>query len=304
MNNWTNLIGVWAVLPDWLVFHKNQIEGLMSSNVSPETEARSFGPEDLIERHGDNLVIIPIHGPMIKNAGFFEMFFGFTSTSMTTQAINLAANDESISGIMIHAESPGGHVSGVHELSEAVRLAALQKPVHSHIEDLGASALFWGVAHSTRITANQMAEVGSLAAMAIVPDSSAAFAESGVRINVVAPDRAPHKGAGVPGTEVTDEQLSEIKSRVMAVDRVFMRAVQAGRGMTSEQLRAVNDGRVFPASEAKQLGLVDDVRTFGAALADLRRRTGNGARGRHRAAWEQTHARLATLEEAVRCQQN
>lgn len=282
---WNNVIGMWGVLPEWMAIFQPQLEAFMAEQSPVEHQAFRFGPEDLIERHGDNLAIIPLHGPMMKHGGLFAMLFGFTSTDMVRRALDIAGRDKDIQGIMVHGESPGGHTAGVHELSETVRVVAKAKPVAFHFDDIGASAAYWAGAHATTITANPLAEIGSLGTMAIVPDTSALHAQAGVKIHVIT--RAKFKGIGIPGTEVDDEGLAEIGRRVDAVNAFFMRAVKSGRGFTDDQLNAVNDGRVFIASEAKKLGLVDDVRSFEAALAEFGRTIGSnrgqGTRQRLRA---------------------
>jgi signal peptide peptidase SppA len=301
LSTWTPLIGLWAVLPEWLTAHYPQITALMDEqrlHALPETDldSRAFTPADLIQRTAENLAIIRVHGPMVKRAGFFEQLFGFTGSDGVREAIDMAASSPDITGILLSVESPGGHVAGVHELSEAVRRATAVKPVAVHMEDLGASAAYWASAHATRITASPITEIGSIGTMAVIADTSQLAAAEGIKIHVVS--TGTYKGLGVPGTPIESAHLEEIQRRVNGVNQFFLRAVQAGRRLTPEQRTLATDGRVFLAAEAKSLGLIDDVRSMSAALRDLARLAATGRAGDTRSAIAARRTALEDISDA------
>lgn len=295
-NEWSNFIGAWAVLPDWLALHQGQIEAFMDGSLvrksNEEHQAISFGPEDLIQRGDKGLAQIAIHGPMIKHAGFWETLFGYVGTDMVRAAVDHAANAEDISSIMLHIESPGGHVAGVHELAQSVRAANQKKPVAAYIEDIGASAAYWVASGARLITASPTAEVGSLGTLAVIADLSAMAAQTGIKVHVISTGK--FKGMGTPGTEVEDEHLAEIQRRVNDVNAFFMAAVRQGRQMNAEALGQVNDGRVWIADRAKNLGLIDGVGTYEQAIKGLGRESG-GDRVRRKVL-----AELAVMSERFR----
>lgn len=273
---WTPLVGAWAVLPDWLAAHKGQLLSLCNGP-SPDVvramqpEARTFTPRDLISRTSNDLAVIPLHGPMIKRAGFWEMLFGFTGTDTVREALQYAGADQEIKGILLQVESPGGHVAGVHELAQAVRTVAQTKPVLVHMDDIGASAAYWASTHATKITASPTTEVGSLGTMAVVVDESKLANSLGITVHVVS--TGTFKGMGVSGTPIEPDHLAEIERRVAGINAFFMRDVRQGRKLTAEQFTQATDGRVFLAQDAKALGLIDEVRSFSSALRELGRLT-------------------------------
>ena len=95
---------------------------------------------------------------------------------------------------MLHVDSPGGHVAGVQALADTIFQARKLKPLHAHIEDLGASAAYWLASQANTVTANSTAEVGSIGTMAVVHDSSGAAAKAGIKVYVVS--SAPAAGIG------------------------------------------------------------------------------------------------------------
>jgi protease IV len=173
------------------------------------------------------------------------------------QKINsLAANDR-IGSIVILVDSPGGTVSGTHDLYEAVSRAAALKPVYAFIEDMGASGAYYAIAGATRIFANTTALVGSLGVYTVTTDASAFAENMGVKPIVVRAGK--HKGAGVWGTKVTAEQIEHLQRLVDAQAQHFVAAVARGRRMKVERVSDLADGSIYVGSQAVAAGLVDEI---------------------------------------------
>lgn len=178
--------------------------------------------------------------------------------------------DKSVDGIMLVIDSPGGGVPGVDDAAQDVAAVAKRKPLFAYAEDLLASASYWLISGASRIVANRSARVGSLGTFAVVRDLSRMAEREGVRVHVISTGGV--KGAGVPGTEITEEQLAEARREVEAVNDLFVESVAAGRGLSVEATRELFDGRVHIAAEARRLKLIDEVSTLAEAVQDLRRR--------------------------------
>jgi signal peptide peptidase SppA len=294
---WNHLLGVWAIAPDFVAPLQMQIEGFLHEGyrAEPVIEARAQ-PDDLIAMSAGGTAIIPLHGPIMKHDTLLGQLFGMTSIRAVQQALSQALAAEDVRRILFHVESPGGHVAGIHAFAEAVRQARRVKPVAAHIDDLGASAAYWAIAHADRITANAPAEIGSLRTMAITVDSSKNAIQRGYAVHVVT--RAAYKGIGVEGTTLAPEHLAYIQDRVDYQDQFFLSAVRGGRQLDEGQLAAVTDGRVWGATEAKALRLIDEVRSYERALQDFERMTTTGSRPTEvRERISQRRAALNALEE-------
>ena len=101
-------------------------------------------------------------------------------------------------------------------------------------------------------------------------DASGLAERIGIKVHVVR--AGEFKGAGMFGTEVTDEQLSEFQRIVNGLNEQFLDAVQTGRNMSRQQVEAVADGRVHIAAEAVKLGLIDAVGSFDSVLQSFTER--------------------------------
>lgn len=244
-----NHLGVWAVEPIWF----RQAVASVQAGMWPANKQEQ--PSDKYSLIG-NVAAILIQDFMMKG----QSKYGGTSTVQTRLAIREANRDESVEAILLHIDSPGGHHFGTDELASEVR--ASRKPVVSYIEDTGASAAYWtaAAAGQGRVYANRTAEVGSIGTFAVLKDESRAVENEGVTVHVVS--TGPLKGAGVPGTPITEGLLAEVREAVNRAFSFFADSVKSDRRMTDEQFAAVSDGRMFGASDAVTRGLIDGIATL------------------------------------------
>jgi signal peptide peptidase SppA len=208
----------------------------------------------------DGVAHIPIRGAIMREVPWIFDAVGIdaTSTIETQDAIETALSDPDVSSIMLDVHSPGGAVSGVEELANTIAEASSSKPVKAHAT-MAASAAYWLASQAQSITASVDAPIGSIGVYSVVADSSAAAESAGVKVHVI--KSGEHKGAGEPGSEVTDEQLAHIQERVNATAGRFASAVAKGRGLSPEQVADLADGRVWVGDDAQARGLVDEITT-------------------------------------------
>jgi signal peptide peptidase SppA len=250
----------------WLRTHLPLIERAdISMDAAPQRDTTRF------TRAGE-VAIIDVAGPITKHLSFWSFLFGGASTEETKRAVRDAMADDQVSSLLLRVDSPGGHVAGVQDLADVLFEARATKRVYAHIEDLGASAAYWLASQAHRITANATAEIGSIGTLAVIEDWSEFAAQEGVTVHVVTSQGAEaHKGMGVPGTAITAAHLADIQRRVDAVNAHFLQSIARGRKLAMTRVRSLADGRMHDAAVAQDLGLIDGVMSFEAALAQILR---------------------------------
>lgn len=275
--------GVWAVLDDRfraMVQRANQID--LTAHVRDQAQQRADwadgdGP-DLAYLVDGSVAIIELCGPLTK---YGSSLASGTSMALARRMVRLAANDDAITAIVLRIDSPGGTVSGTDDLAQDVAAAAGRKPVAAYIEDLAASGAYWVASQASKIYANRSALVGSIGSYATLVDSSGAAEKEGLKVHVIR--SAEFKGAEVAGVEIADETLAEWQRVVDGSHDRFVRAVAAGRKLSLARTRELADGRVHFAAEARELGLIDEIRAFDDVVAALnkpkRNRTPQNSQG-------------------------
>ena len=225
---------------------------------SPAAGGRGF------EVTPDGVALIEIIGSLSK---YDSSLSGGGGTIRLRQQIRHAASSDDVRGILLIIDSPGGTAAGTADLAAEVARANQQKPVTAYIEDLGASAAYWVASAAGKVFANAQALVGSIGTYAVLTDFSAQAAMIGVKVHVVR--AGAMKGAGTPGTEITQEQLGEWQQIVNDLNEQFLAGVSAGRKLSPAQVAELADGRIHIAAKAHTLGLIDGIKTLDEALSQF-----------------------------------
>lgn len=261
-NCFANHLGYWLAKPEWVAAALAHIKA--GTWVAHRED--QFNEGSGFQRTSDGIAVVGIQGPMMKGASKF----GGASTVETRLALREAAADPDIRGILMAIDSPGGHVAGTQQLADEVKRVDAVKPVHAHIEDMGASAALWVASQARHVTANRTAEVGSIGVLAALEDSSEQAKAEGVTVHVIS--TGEFKGMGMPGAPVTKAHVAHASDLAHAIFGHFQGAVQAGRNMTDAEVAAVSDGRTWLAEEALSLKLIDGVGGLDEAAAGFGRR--------------------------------
>lgn len=266
-------VGAWAIEPSTFagLWHLAQsIDLAVHVRAADAAKARATdapSPALALEKTATGngtIAIVKIAGVMMKP----QSSFGGTSTIQARRDIRQAAADPDVAGILLAIDSPGGTVAGTDDLAADVRAARKSKAVWAHIEDMGASAAYWIASQAAHITANSnTALVGSIGTVSVIYDQSGAAEKQGVRTLVFA--TGPLKGAGWPGSKVTDEQAAHFQGIVDSMQASFDQAVQKGRGFTNAQLAAVRHGGAMTAPKALDANLIDAIQPLSKTIADF-----------------------------------
>ncbi len=223
--------------------------------------------EKIPARNGQSIGVIKIAGTMMKSQSSMG---GGASTVQLRRDIRQAAADPEVSGILLAIDSPGGTVAGTDDLAVDVRAARDKKPVYAHIDDLGASAAYWVASQADKIYANSStAMVGSIGTMTTIYDASEAAAKEGVKAILI--KTGPLKGAGTPGTVITEEQRAYFQDLINQSQKSFDSAVKNGRKLSVKELADVRSGAVFGAETAQTRKLIDGIQPMGKTMAELTR---------------------------------
>lgn len=209
---------------------------------------------DRIYRRFGNVAVVKIHGVIDKVISQFEMdCYGGCDLADVDQALSLAAGDARVDTVVLDIDSPGGSVIGVQDT--ATRIAALRetKEVHAFIPAMACSAGYYLASQADIIAAASSAIIGSIGVYCAILDASEYYAELGAKMQFI--KAGQFKTMGTEWRPLTDEERAILQEGVNRNYDAFKAAVT--------ELREVEDstmqGQWWPASEAQQLNLVDEL---------------------------------------------
>ncbi len=250
--------------------------------------------EDIMEVSG-GVAIIHVHGVMMKEVGWSDE----VSTPAIEQALLQAAADADVKSALVLFDTPGGSTAGLVQAAEAMAALAAVKPVVAQSEGMIASAGYFLASRAHKIYAERGHLIGSIGTRLMVYDFSKLFENIGVV--PVSIDTGPLKSTGAFGTAVTDEQQAYLQKIVDGFQAEFRAAVVAGRGFDNEQYEAVATGAVHHVAEARQLGLIDGIRTKAQTLAAMPTRKPRSTKTRSETmSTNDNEPKAATLQELKR----
>jgi protease-4 len=212
----------------------------------------------------NGVAVIDIKGVLLKKVPQWVRWWGISATGYDEIRTDLAeAVASRAKEIRLRIESPGGQVAGSQETADAIHAAGKTKPISAEIEDMGASGAYWLASQALEVSANPNAIVGSIGVYTAFVDSSRAAERAGFKVHLIA--SGPHKGMGTPGVPISEEQLAGYRRVVDGMAEAFVASVARGRRVEADLVRTWATGQVWLASQAKAIGLIDDVRNITAA---------------------------------------
>ena len=201
--------------------------------------------------------IVRIEGVIVGGEG--GDFMGTTLGAEDVAAhLRRAAEDPSIRAVVLRLNSPGGSAAAAQEIGQEVdRLRQAGKKVVASMGDTAVSGAYWIAAKADRIVANPATITGSIGVIIQTQHLVGLYEKLGIDTETV--KSGPHKDMGSPARPLTPEERRIFQGMVDDIYDQFVAVVAAGRKMEESRVRQLADGRVFTGSQAKELGLVDEM---------------------------------------------
>ncbi|HEY5936982.1 MAG TPA: signal peptide peptidase SppA [Kofleriaceae bacterium] len=184
-------------------------------------------------------------------------------------ALRTIANDDSVKAVVLRIDSGGGSAQASELIWRAIAELKQKKPVIVSMSDVAASGGYYIAAGATKIYALEDTLTGSIGVVGGKIAPANALANLGIKTYPI--------GRGKHATIVTSlapwsaEEKQLIRVTMDEVYNVFVGRVAQGRNKTPAQVQPIAQGRVWTGTKAKELGLVDEIGGFDAALAEARK---------------------------------
>jgi protease-4 len=197
--------------------------------------------------------------------------FSAAGTGPVLAQLHEAAEDPDIGALVIRINSPGGTVAASQELyEEALKVKEAGKKLVVSMGDVAASGGYMVACAADKIVANPGTTTGSIGVIMQFQNVEGLYDKLGLKENVI--KSAPHKDIGSSTRPMTAEERKILQGMVDEMYEQFVKIVARGRNMSVEEVRKLADGRIFTGTQAKELGLVDELGNYYDALriaADL-----------------------------------
>ncbi|MCK9377185.1 MAG: signal peptide peptidase SppA [Syntrophobacterales bacterium] len=254
-------LGVWLLLA----------AGCVTVKVSLFEEPAPLKEKTISGYGRDKILLMDVSGVILEGPHrILGLTKGATSPSRIKEELEKASKDDHIKAVVVKINSPGGTVTAadviLHEL-KAFK-AAKGVPVVVCLQGLAASGGYYIAQAGDTIIAYPTCITGSIGVIAMKLNLRGLMDKVGVDDDVVKSGR--WKDFWSPFRPATPQEKEMMQHIIDDFYRSFVDVVAQGRKLSLKQTLKVADGRIYTASQARDLGLVDQLGYLDDAL-DLAR---------------------------------
>lgn len=269
-----------------LALNQGLVDGLLTHEEWRKTVAAKVGPNEegdnflqidfydyLNAQNGDNdtsktpfnsddyIGIIVVEGPILDG----EQQSGKAGGDTIARYIREARLDDDVKAVVLRVNSPGGSSFASERIRHEVDLLkAAGKPVVVSMGSYAASGGYWVSTNADEIFAMPSTITGSIGIFAVIPTFSKTLEKIGLRVDGLG--TTPLSSALNLGMPMSDHARDLLTQSVNNGYKQFLDLVSDGRGMTTDDVDAIAQGRVWAGSAALKNGLIDKLGNLDQAI--------------------------------------
>ena len=212
------------------------------------------------------IALIYAEGTIVDGEGEAGLFGGGgVGSAPMRRALRTAAKDDNVKAVVIRIDSPGGSALASEVMWQAARHVAEKKPVIVSIGSMAASGGYYLACSGDHIFADPSAIVGSIGVV------GGKFVMKGLYDKIGLTSEGFHRGRNADlfsdAKPFDDRQRRLVTNWMRNTYEQFTSRIQHTRKDKIKDIDKVARGRIFLASQARDLGMVDEIGGIEAALA-------------------------------------
>ena len=174
--------------------------------------------------------------------------------------LNKLADDDDVKAVVIRVNSPGGSAIASEQIWHAVQQLKAKKPVVISMGGLAASGGYMISAGASYIIAEPTTITGSIGIFGLIPNYSGLVTDKlGVTLDGAKTNRYSDYEQNLVLAKENSDELRFMQSYVDRGYETFLNIVAQGRGMTRDEVHEIAQGRVWLATDALPIKLVDQL---------------------------------------------
>lgn len=214
---------------------------------------------------GEHLAVININGPIASGNPEGDGL-------RLSKSLSKAFKSDSAKAILLVANSPGGSPAQAEMVFETIKALKIKhpKPVIVSVTDMCASACYFIVAAGDVIYAHGSSIIGSIGVRVDSWDLEETVGRIGAKRRTLT--TGPYKAILDPFKEMNESDEEIIRKNALSpMFQVFTDAILSGRGdkIAAADKPVLFSGLFWTGQQAKNLGLIDEIKVTPLVIADL-----------------------------------
>jgi protease-4 len=221
-------------------------------------------PTILISRPpAGKIVVIPLSGTITTGGSL--LFPGSTITpGLVRDYLTKAEKDTAVKAIVFHIESPGGEIAPCQEILWEIERVKETKPIVVSMGGTAASGGYYISTQADKIVALPTTMTGSIGVISQVINIEGLLEKLGIQIETFKGGKYKDMYSGF--REMTPEEEEIMQGMIDEYYEHFVDVVAEGRELGKEEVRNLATGQIYTGTEAKELGLVDELGDLNTAI--------------------------------------
>ena len=201
----------------------------------------------------DKIAIIFAQGEILYGEGGPN----YIGQGIINKAIIKARDDKSVKAIVLRVNSPGGSALTSDIIWRELEMAKDKKPIVVSMGDVAASGGYYISVGADKIYAEPTTITGSIGVFGTIPNINELAANIGINAEQVGTNKNSVDYSFFE--PMSNEFRAFFKEDIETTYQTFLRKVSEGRNITIARADSLAQGRVWSGTEAKELGLVDEL---------------------------------------------
>jgi protease-4 len=225
---------------------------------------------------GTRIALLSGEGDIIR--GKVDQPFGqgqVIASETFSKTIERVRNDNSVRGVILRVDSPGGDAVASDEILHELKLLAAKKPLVISMSDLAASGGYFISMTGNPIVAYPDTITGSIGVIYGKPNLHGLYDKIGVTKDMLTRGRFADIDSDYK--PLSDAEKQKLHDGIMSTYRSFVTKVAAARKKTYDEIDPIAQGRVWMGAQAHKNGLVDRLGGLNVAVQLIRERAKLGA---------------------------
>jgi len=209
------------------------------------------------------ITVIPLSGTITTEGS--SSFSGSTITpELVKDYLTKVENDKAVKAIVFHIESPGGEIAPCQEILWEIERVKETKPIVVSMGSTAASGGYYISTKADKIVALPTTMMGSIGVIFQLINIEGLLEKLGIQIETFKGGKYKDMYWGF--RELTPEEEEITQGMVDEYYEQFIDVVAEGRGLSEEEVRNLATGQTYSGTEAKELGLVDELGDLDTAI--------------------------------------
>jgi protease-4 len=180
--------------------------------------------------------------------------------------------DDSIKGVILRINSPGGAVGPTQEIYSEIKKLKQSKKVYVSMGSVCASGGYYLAVTGDKVYASPSTITGSIGVIMQQTVVEDLMKKIGVEANTI--KSGPLKDTGTPFRKMRDDERKYLQGVIDSIYEQFVNDVAEGRKLPIDQVKQLADGRIYTGLQAKETGLIDNIGTFYDVVDDMKKELG------------------------------